>query len=115
MTARRDLRPARVAWDSVDGDEGVFAALVAPERWNGWAVPYFTREEGERISAWTVALREEFGADQVDMVLWHPEHACFVVVSGEEAYCTVVEPITVDGVAYYPIGAYGWTWQEIPS
>jgi len=81
------------------------------ERWNGWLVPYFTREEVDRYGDYVQSLDAEESElawiewDQDVLVVHHPENAGV----GEYAIERIVP---VDGL--YPLGD-GWTWQLVES
>jgi hypothetical protein len=97
------LRKAYFVIDSVENDS--FEGYTAGERWNGWAQPEFTKEEGLRL---VEALCDTLRYDE----------AMDAFVESDEAY---EEPTSyfgqefiVDGelVTLYAIGAGCWTWSE---
>jgi hypothetical protein len=110
----RDFRPAtppafQAAHFSAEWlDEGTqLEGFSNGMRWNGWAMPYFSREAGLRLCTMLPSLR--FDADRNAFVSFcddYPEgeqeevfEACAVVVSGS--------PLEL-----YPIGTGSWTWDE---
>ncbi len=90
------------------GIEGAFEAFTADDHWNGWECPFFTREEGLRlVETWNTATDEasgrgparyDGGKDQFEFTL------------GGELDTFGAE--SVEEVTLYPIGAYGWCWEE---
>jgi hypothetical protein len=104
---------------------GVFHAYTRGERWNGFATPFFTRAEGQRVSEWSAAMARKFGRDSVETVVWDDALASFVLESSEYLH-EVGEPIPREdivvgmeherlGESVYGIGAYRWTWEEVKS
>lgn len=70
--------------------------------WNGWACPGFTREECFKMidSPYLCDMKYDEARDVFVIQLDGAEEP--------EEY----SPITIDGVKYYPIGAWGWTWSR---
>ncbi|KJL45562.1 hypothetical protein [Microbacterium trichothecenolyticum] len=118
-------RPGRVTMDVVDDAPSIPAFVSAWHRWNGWAVPIFTRET---LIASADALRElfpdayvtdsegvrlTFDADGFPILTdvmfapggsdYDPEHP-----DGGD----MIVPIVIDGVTYYDIGGGGYVWQD---
>lgn len=93
---------------SIDG-EGAFIGMYDPsENWNGWARPYFTREETKRILE---ELREN-----EDIIKWEILQSNAVLVYDNPAiHDTDGKPSIwigeeINGKIYFPIGAGAWTW-----
>ena len=90
--------------------EGMFWGVHRPnETWNGFACPYFSLSEVERI------------ATLVDMMNSYVDELCVVVVRGDvvvireapydgEITETPVATITVDGETFYGVGTFAWCW-----
>lgn len=91
----------------MDIDGGTpFACLIAEGGWNGWAMPYFSREVAEQVLA-------EFGEgyapswDGDTLTMWNQ------VESDDDQEREYVERFTdANGVEYYAIGAGSWIWAE---
>jgi hypothetical protein len=91
------------------------AAFVDPERWNGWACPWFTEAEGRKIAAVTQAeyqrapeaTQEYIGVDEAA----DPASRFRLVVPDERESWTV-DSANFDGVWVYAIGSGNWTWEE---
>lgn len=106
-------------------DLGQFEGFTLGDRWNGWAMPSFTKEQGLRIAEWTDALAERYPDGSVERVLWDEGQEAFVMedptyphAAGEPIpeedlvagfWCTEV------GQQLFGIGAYKWTWEDVTS
>ncbi len=90
------------------GIEGTFEAFTADDHWNGWECPFFTRSEGLRlVEAWNAVSDEASGRGPSR---YDGEADRFEFTLGGEV--DRFESEAVDGVMLYPIGAYGWCWEE---
>jgi hypothetical protein len=90
------------------GDDDVFPAWVSPYwRWNGWAVPTFSREVAARVVDWTNRLHADYpnGAASAS---WDGEDILLVEAGWEEDGPTRISP---DEHGRYHIGD-GWTWSD---
>jgi len=89
------------------GVKGAFEALSKGDDWNGWACPWFTLSEGLRlVDAWNARV-EDCGQGPAR---YDSERDLFeFTIEGETDR---FEPEVIDGVKLYPIGAYGWCWEE---
>lgn len=79
------------------------------EVWNGFACPYFTFEQAQRVA--DVSRRFGFGA-------WYDEDLDQFVFAGEDESsdpneCESFPSTMIDGAKFYPIGAFTWIWEEI--
>lgn len=102
-----ELRKARFTWDDVDSFEG----YTFDQTWNGFACPYFTREEGDAVLYYCIASGDEGHYDQQEdtfMVTYPPE-------AGGETDSFPGIDVEVDGkpMHLYPIGAWHWCWSEV--
>lgn len=81
------------------------AAYVASRRWNGWAKPYFTLEQGRDLLAVMPELSYDSSTDRFVAVLDANDPS-------ESRYEYGLEVIEVDGqsLKVYPIGAGDWCW-----
>jgi len=90
------------------GIAGEFVALTEGDHWNGWECPYFTREEGLRlVEAWNAVTDEASGRGPARYDI---DNDRFEFTLGGEVDTFGAE--SVEGVKLYPIGAYGWCWEE---
>ncbi|ABO59901.1 hypothetical protein LA345_39795 (plasmid) [Burkholderia vietnamiensis] len=101
-------QPAPFARVNVTGDwldDGVsLPAYSDGRRWNGWAMPYFTREEGTRLATLIGCMR--FDADRDAFVAR--------LEGDDEDYVFASVRIHVDAadIVAYPIGAGCWCWED---
>jgi hypothetical protein len=102
----RWYRLAKVAIDGIPLD----AYIIANESWNGWAMPYFTREQLEAYISWQNATNcANFDeAEDVVKVILDPDDS-------EWTYKYGGEDIVVDGktLHVYGVGAGDWAWSEV--
>lgn len=108
------LVQARFAWDAPD-DEATFVGWHDPEvRWNGFATPAFERAEADRLMGYVNA-----------MALGRPEETAFSYDAARDCYVerawdhSELDPVEYegydrDGRHLYGIGAWSWTWSEVP-
>ena len=70
--------------------------------WNGWACPYFTKENGLLIAE----LMPNFG------MTYDEENDRFVAES-DDYDRDEWESVIIDGAKYYPIGNCSWCWYDM--
>ena len=107
------LRPGYASMDGLDPTTGeaVPCYLMEGMRWNGWACPMFTREQGEclQFEEWTGASIR-YDADQDAFVVSN------AVEPGEdEVFPATVREIDGEPVTLYPIGTMSWCWDDEPD
>ncbi len=111
----RDFTPAplpgfRAARFTADWlDEGTtLVGFTDGLRWNGWAMPYFSREVGLRLCSLLPSLT--FDAERNAFV-----SVCEDYPEDEQEEAFAVRTVEVDGkqLELYAIGAGSWTWDEI--
>lgn len=95
------MREARFTIDTF-GDE-IFEGLTHGDTWNGWARPFFTFDQAQRI----VEAHRSNG-----MRAWydHAQDAFGFEFSEEEVDTFPAE--VVEGRRLYPVGAGCWIWEE---
>lgn len=113
-TTLTNVKPARVEIDA-ETHEAVFDALVlTDQRWNGWAIPYFTLDEVRRIAAWIGRTGEA-----APHILIDSDGETVILV---EDYGSGGRDDTPDDVAVhrmspldgrYSVGGMSWTWTEL--
>jgi len=101
---------------SIEPLEGqVFEGFTMGDRWNGWACPFFTKEEGHQlVRAWNAAgcqadydpLSDLFRFALLDEI-GNPTPNL-----GDEEAAERFGPVMIDGMTLYPIGAGAWIWDE---
>jgi hypothetical protein len=82
----------------------VFDGFTKGETWNGWACPYFTLEQAQRIVVAHTTLGNKAAYDETkDSFSFHFSEDEIETFSAE----------IIDGRKLYPIGARNWIWEEI--
>lgn len=91
-------------------DHNAYIGYTSGRTWNGWATPYFTLEEAQRLQA-------DFNQGIENPMLYDVNKDAFVLKYEEydEPYIWEGEDIqTVDGIKHlYGIGAYSHIWDEL--
>ena len=99
------LASAKPDWfrSAVMMDDGlIYPCVKTIFRWNGWAIPYFTKE-----------VAQEILAEYLVKATWNPDLATWQWVdefSGDDQVMTV-DTIQFEGVTHYNI-LDGWCWYE---
>lgn len=111
--------PVVVSWGEEGPDLPARLALTPkgiPVRWNGWVCPYFDREAVDTLIASQRELIERHGVEEFERLEWDPRNDRVVLDIYNHGYKTVehVPARRVDGVDYWPVGAYAWTWSIVP-
>lgn len=91
-------------------DHNAYIGYTSGRTWNGWATPYFTLEEAQRLQA-------DFNKGIDNPMLYDVNKDAFVLKyeDDDEPYIWEGEDIqTVDGIKHlYGIGAYSHIWDEL--
>lgn len=99
----------RKAVFSLDALAHFFHGLTSGQNWNGFACPFFTHEEGMRLvcvnNSTEFSGRLVFDADKDAFLFFEHE--------GDNEEPSVYSASLINGVKFYPIGACGWTWNEV--
>lgn len=82
------------------------ARIITGQRWNGWAIPGFTRETAQEIADYLNALRDEGDV----RCTWSGDEL-FVTEHAGDAEGGYTERAGPDDGLYW-IGAYAWCWFE---
>lgn len=101
--------PQQVSWSAGEKPSEIFMATHVPaDRWNGWAKPYFSQNECERLAVTQ--------ADYGDSLHFQYDEARNVwqEFNEEEDYREDCRTIVVDGELCHQIGS-GFTWLECPD
>jgi len=94
---------------SLDGFGPYPAEVDQDQRWNGFAIPRFTRDVAERI------VREICSdGDDTTYTEWHWEGDVMVIGVDPEAYDepSPDERFEPDSDGMYAIGAWSWCWDD---
>ena len=111
-------RKALFSMDCFDNDQPNIEGITYGSHWNGWACPYFTYENGLLIAK-LLNDDEQWCIDRdlpVSKLIYLGTKDAFMYIDG--CYPDEGEEITpsiIDGVKYYPIGAFGWCWSEVTT
>lgn len=107
-------------------ERGVFAVDGAgfpgyhnpAEDWNGFSVPYFTREAAEGIAAYWARQADTHPDYGVQTASYDVARDCYVLHNGDEAIdCDAGMAVeTVDGLlVLYGVGTGYWAWSEVEN
>lgn len=117
----KEWKRIRVEMDMVT-DGTSFEAYTKGERWNGFATPFFTREEGLRLMEMMSATNKLNGIPEDSY------HYFYTADDGIDAFITQDDDQVKDGIfeqwdvaeergpngeKLYPIGAWAWVWTEV--
>ena len=96
-----------------NGKTAQFKGVSFGDLWNGWECPYFTLDIVNKILN-KVSCNEET-AKEYSYCFYEFDSVYNVII--ERTYwdkkievVNTTKPILIDGVYYYPLGAYNWTW-----
>lgn len=82
------------------------AYLDPKEEWNGWACPYFEKEEVERMRPWLKKLNEALTYDEAN-----DEYTVSTEDYSEDNEC--FKGIDINNCHLYPIGNGSWVWEMV--
>lgn len=97
VRARVEIDPEFMASDCV---------MDPAVQWNGWACPFFTKEQGMDL------VHQTNRAELAGYHAWYEEDGdYFVFTSDDDTEPERFGPVvTGEGKGLYPIGAWCWTW-----
>jgi hypothetical protein len=90
--------------DTFDGD--VFEGFTEGESWNGWACPYFTFEQAQKVAE---------SHKQAIANAWYDEKSDtfnFQMDKDAEDDIEPYEGVAIEGQKFYSIGHSHWVWRE---
>ena len=114
MTTQELLREGRFTLDVFEESQPdalrLFAGFTLGERWNGWACPYFTYEQAQKlVTAWqAIGAVAHYDLSRDEFVFGSLEPN----TEEEPERC---RPLDIAGQTLYPIGTRGWTWDEVKA
>ena len=88
-----------------------FEGFTKDEIWNGWACPYFTFDQAQKVLQQYNQLREIIG--QKERAFYDEASDTFVFPADGEDEPETFAAIDEDDRKYYPVGAFCWIWEEI--
>lgn len=102
------LKLVRVA---LDGMGATVSAFDDGLRWNGFACPLFSKEQGMAFIAEWNKIRDPRHDGEVS---WNSAYEAFFIIEGEEYFepgrPEVVTATIIGGERYYRIGGMSWCW-----
>jgi len=97
------MRGTKFSIDTLGSNE--FEGYTQDEEWNGWACPYFTYEQAQRlVDAYRSCGWEARYDDKQDQFV-------FAIADDPDEH-DAYSAIYMEGLKLYPIGAFGWIWEE---
>ncbi len=87
--------------DAFDG--AAFQGFSKDGKWNGWACPYFTFEQAQKVA-------EAHKRSISDA--WYDEKSDTFNFKMDEDDIESYEPVEIEGRKFYPVGHSQWTWVE---
>lgn len=87
-----------------------FEGFTKDEEWNGWACPYFTFDQAQKVLKNYNELCQIIG--QKNLSYYDASTDAFVFPQGSEDKSEAFAAITEDDQKYYPVGAFCWIWEE---
>ena len=94
-----------------EGFEGIsFEGVDLCSTWNGWACPAFTKEVSDEI----MRVINAIGNVDNRMEFVDSENGGYYVsYDGDFDNGDRFDPIIINGIWHYPIGAYCWIWEKV--
>lgn len=89
---------------AIDDTDSITAYLDPDDRWNGFARPYFRKEDARFINDVLEAIGDE-------RLVYDEHDDCFDLFDGRERIERYYG-VDIDGMHLYPIGAGSWVWLE---
>lgn len=89
---------------AIDDTDSIPAYLDPNDRWNGFARPYFRKEDARLINDVLEAIGDE-------RLVYNEQDDCFDLFDGHERI-EWYYGVDIDGMHLYPIGAGSWVWLE---
>lgn len=96
----------------VDPDTMFEAAHLRDMNWNGWAIPYFSKEEGLKIADWSLNMVRKDGLESGDLVIYSSQDDLFYLAREGS---TEPLPVNDDYTGRHHQIAPGWTWAVATS
>lgn len=103
----RKMRETKFKLESLGYE--IFDGFTKDEDWNGWACPYFTLDQAQKVLKQYNLFREIIG--QKHFAFFDSESDAFIFPSSEDE-TEMFSAISENGQKYYPVGAFCWIWEE---
>ena len=105
------LRQCRLTMDLFEmappGAPRIFAGFTLGENWNGWACPYFTRDQASALVEGWLALGGQAHYDAAS------DEFVFSSLEASDQLPERYGPTDVAGQRLYPIGTRAWIWEDV--
>lgn len=92
--------------------DNIFTGYTTGETWNGFACPMFTKEEGLKIVDF---FNKAFAECETESPSCYDKEldAFSFAIEGTDTFDSLDKIINGETVKLYPIGAWGWIWNEV--
>lgn len=96
---------------TVDGYADAYIGYTRGDRWNGWATPYFEKDEAIRVmqgynEGKEIAEQMTYDEENDMFIAWLEDYKDYDYWKGEDIQ-------TEEGIKHlYGIGAYAWVWDN---
>lgn len=102
------MRPGALKIESLGYE--TFDGFTKNENWNGWACPYFTFDQAQKVMKQYNQLRGILGRQ--DFAFYDSVSDVFVFPTNDEDESESFFAINENNQKYYPVGAFCWIWEE---
>lgn len=97
-----------------NGDLAEFNGITFGKLWNGWECPLFPIESINKILS---DIGTEEDAKLCGFSFYEYDSLYDVIIekyyyNEKIEYCATEKPTIIDGIKYYSLGAYSWTWRK---
>lgn len=106
--------PTRVTWEM--GEIEFDARLIlnpdlSVQTWNGWVCPAFDRANAQKLIDYNAKAAAQYGDGSFDTFSWDGD----TIVADRDGELERLDgELDDEGVMRWSIGAWSWTWQEVP-
>lgn len=102
------MRPAKFKIESLGYE--IFDGFTKGEDWNGWACPYFTFDQAQKVLRQFNRLREITWSK--DLAFYDSGSDSFIFPVDYENEPELFEAIVENGQKFYPLGTFCWIWED---
>ena len=95
----------------MDPDQ-TYTGYTDGDTWNGWACPYFSKDEAQKITEAFDGLEHPYDGS-LHRATYDEETDAFAFYEPTSDTWETFKGVDRDGKRVYPIGTYAWTWCEI--
>jgi hypothetical protein len=105
MTLQKEENNMRKTSFLMEAYNNSFEGYTNNSDWNGWACPFFTFDQAEKVS-------EAHKNNGLKSYYDEPNDAFAFQIAGDDKL-EVYPSIEIDGQKYYTIGNSNWIWEEV--